>query len=64
MGVDLIFKIAGIAILVAVVNAVLKHIGKEEIATLTTLVGVVLVLMMVLDCLSELFDTVKNLFLL
>ena len=62
MGVELIFKIAAIGILTAVVNQVLKHAGKDEIATLTTLAGVIVVLLMIVNLISELFSTVKNLF--
>ncbi|MBQ8749122.1 MAG: stage III sporulation protein AC [Clostridia bacterium] len=62
MEIELILKIAGIGILIAVVNQVLKHIGKDEIATFTTLAGVIVVLIMVLDMVSNLFDTVKSLF--
>lgn len=64
MGVEIIFKIAAIGIITAVVNQVLKFANKDEIATLTTLAGVVIVLIMVLGMISELFATVKNLFLL
>lgn len=62
MGVDIIFKIAAIGILTAVVNQILKHSGKEEIATLSTLAGLIVVLLMVLNLISTLFDTVKTLF--
>ncbi|MEG1752020.1 MAG: stage III sporulation protein AC [Clostridia bacterium] len=62
MGVDIIFKIAAIGIITAVVNQVLKHSGKEEIATLTTLAGVVIVLIMVLGLIDNLFNTVKTMF--
>jgi len=62
MEIELILKIAGIGILIAVVNQVLKHIGKDEIATFTTLAGVIIVLIMVLDMVSNLFETVKTLF--
>lgn len=64
MGIDIIFKIAAIGILTAVTNQVLKYAGKDEIATLTTLAGVVIVLFMVVNMISELFATVKNLFAL
>ncbi|MDD4211438.1 MAG: stage III sporulation protein AC [Clostridia bacterium] len=64
MGVEIIFKIAAIGILVSVVNQVLKHSGKDELATLTTLAGLVIVLLMVIDLISQLFNTVKNLFFL
>jgi len=62
MDVSIIFKIAAIGILLSVVNQVLKHSNKEEIATLCTLAGVVIVLFMVLNLVSQLFETVKSLF--
>lgn len=62
MGVDIIFKIAGIGILTAIVNQVLKYSGKDEIATLTTLASVIVVLLMIVNLISELFSTVKSLF--
>ncbi|MBR2909490.1 MAG: stage III sporulation protein AC [Clostridia bacterium] len=62
MDIDIIFKIAGIGILTAVVGQILQHQGKSEIATLSTLAGLVMVLIMVLNMVSGLFDTVKNLF--
>lgn len=64
MGVEIIFKIAAIGILVSVVNQILKHAGKEEIATLTTLAGLIIVLLMVIDLISQLFNTIKSLFFL
>lgn len=62
MGVEIIFKIAAIGILTAVVNQILNHNGKNEISTLVTLAGLVIVLVMVLNLVSDLFDTVKTLF--
>ena len=62
MGVDVIFKIAAIGILTAVTNQVLKYSGKDEIATLSTLAGVVVVLFMVINMISDLFTTIKQLF--
>jgi stage III sporulation protein AC len=62
MSVEIIFKIAGIGILTAVVGQVLKQSGKDEIATLTTLAGLVIVLLMVLDLITNLFSTVKTMF--
>ena len=62
MSVDLIFKIAGIGILVSVVHTVLKQAGKEEQGQLATLAGVVIVLMMVIGLINELFTTVKDVF--
>ena len=64
MGIEIIFKIAGIGVLTAVVNQVLKYSGKEEIATLTTLAGLIVVLLMVVELISELFSMVKSLFTL
>ncbi len=64
MDFEIIFKIAGIGILTAVVGQILKNIGKEEMATITTLAGVVVVLIMVVNLISQLLDTVKNLFVL
>ncbi len=64
MGIDILFKIATIGILTAVINQILKYSGKDEIATLTTLAGVIIVLFMVVNMISELFSTVKNLFTL
>ncbi len=62
MGIDVIFKIAGVGIITAVTNQILKHSGKDEIAMLTTLAGVVIVLFMVIDMISKLFDTIRTLF--
>jgi len=62
MNVDLIFKIAAIGILVAVLNQVLARSGRDEQATMVTLTGLVVVLMMVVRQISDLFDLVKNLF--
>ncbi|MCC8122053.1 MAG: stage III sporulation protein AC [Oscillospiraceae bacterium] len=62
MNVDLIFKIAAIGILVAVLNQVLIRAGRDEQATMTTLAALVVVLMMVVQEISNLFDLVKNLF--
>ncbi len=59
---DLIFKIAAIGILVSVLNQVLTRSGREEQATMTTLAGLVVVLMMVVREISALFDLVKDLF--
>lgn len=62
MDVDLIFRIAAIGILVSVLNQVLSRSGREEQATMTTLAGLVVVLMMVVQEIAELFDMVKTLF--
>lgn len=62
MDVDLIFKIAAVGILVAVLNLVLARSGREEQAMMTTLAGLVVVLMMLVRQISDLFDLVKRLF--
>ena len=62
MDVDLIFKIAAIGILVAVLNLLLVQSGREEQAMMTTLAGLVVVLMMLVQQISDLFDLVKTLF--
>lgn len=62
MEVDLIFKIAAIGILVAVLNQVLSRAGRDEQAMMTTLTGLVVVLMMVVQEIAKLFAMVKNLF--
>lgn len=64
MDVDLIFKIAAIGILVAVLNLILVRSGRDEQALLTTLAGLIVVLMMLLQQISDLFDLVKRLFAL
>ena len=62
MDVDLIFKIAAIGILVAVLNQLLARSGREEQAMMTTLAGLVVVLMMMVQQISQLFDLIKSLF--
>ncbi len=62
MEVDLIFKIAAIGIIVAVLNQVLIRAGREEQAMMTTLAGIIVVLMMMITEISNLFDTVKSVF--
>ena len=62
MDVDLVFKIAAVGILVSVLNQVLTRSGREEQATMTTLAGLVVVLMMVVQEISDLFTLVKDLF--
>ncbi len=62
MDVDFIFRIAAIGILVAVLNQVLSRSGRDEQAMMTTLAGLVVVLMMVVQKINELFLLVKGLF--
>ncbi|MBE6781362.1 MAG: stage III sporulation protein AC [Ruminococcaceae bacterium] len=62
MDVDLIFKVAAIGIIVTVLNQVLVRSGREEQAMLTTLTGLVVVLIMVVNMVADLFSTVKSVF--
>lgn len=62
MDVDLIFKIAAIGIIVAVLNQVLIRSGREEQAMLTTLAGLIVVLSLIVVEISDLFRTVKSVF--
>ncbi len=62
MNVDLIFKIAGIGIIVAVLNLLLKRAEREEQAMMTTLAGLIVVLMIIIGEIDNLFETVKNVF--
>lgn len=62
MDIGIILKIAAVGILTAIVNQVLKKADKDEIATLTTLAGLVIVLLMVVDMIAGLFDTLRTLF--
>lgn len=62
MDVDLIFKIAAIGIIVAVLNQLLIRSGREEQAMMTTLAGLIVVLMMVVTEISALFETIKSVF--
>ena len=62
MDVDLVFKIAAIGILVAVLNILLSRAGRDEQALMTTIAGLVVVLVLVIPKISELFALIKQLF--
>ena len=62
MDVSIIFKIAAVGILVAVLNQILKKAEKEEMAMLTSLAGVVVVLLMVIDMIGNLFQSIRTIF--
>ena len=62
MNIDLIFKIAAIGIVVSILNQVLARSGRDEQATMTSLAGLVVVLMLVVQEIADLFDLVKTLF--
>ncbi len=60
--VDLIFQIAGIGIIVAVLNQLLSRSGRDEQALMTTIAGLVIVLFMLVNKIGQLFETVKSVF--
>ncbi|QOX65832.1 stage III sporulation protein AC [Anoxybacterium hadale] len=62
MNVDLIFKIAAIGIIVAVLNQVLIRAGREDQAMMTTLAGIIVVLLLIVQMINDFFITVKTLF--
>ena len=62
MDVDFIFKIAAIGIIVAVFNQLLIRSGREDQALMTTIAGLIVVMMMIIGEISNLFDTVKKMF--
>ena len=62
MDIGLILKIALIGVLTAIVNQILRKFEKDEIATVTTIAGLVIALIMVVDMISQLFSTLKTLF--
>ena len=62
MDIGVILKIALIGVLTAIVNQILRKFEKDEIATVTTIAGLVIALIMVVDMISQLFSTLKTLF--
>lgn len=62
MEIDLVFKIAAVGIIVSILNQVLSRSGREEQATMTTLAGLIVVLMILAQKIAELFNLVKQLF--
>ena len=62
MDIDLIFKIAAIGILIAILNQLLVRAGREDMATMATIAGLFIVLLMVVDLVSNLFDSVRRIF--
>lgn len=63
LDISLILKIAGIGILVIVIDKVLKSAGKDDYAVITNLAGIIIILLMVINLINQLFNTVKTLFL-
>lgn len=64
MTVNVIFKIAAVGILISVLNQILKHSGRDDQAFLTSLAGLILVLMWIIPYIYELFQTIQQLFVL
>lgn len=62
MEIDILFRIAAIGILVTVISQILTRAGREDIATLATLSGLVVVLVMVVNMISELFNSIRTMF--
>ena len=62
MDVDLIFRIAAVGIMVAVLNLLLSRAGRDEQALMTTIAGLIVVLILVVEKISDLFSLIKNLF--
>ncbi len=62
MDIDLIFRIAGVGIIVAVINQLLSRSGREEQAMMVTIAGLVVVLLLLVDKIAELFTTVRAVF--
>ena len=62
MNIDIIFKIAGIGILVTVLNQLLTRWGRDDIAMITTVVGLIVTLLMAVDMVADFFNTIKSAF--
>ncbi len=62
MSIDIVFKIAAIGILITVLNQLLSRWGRDDIAMVTTVAGLIIVLLMAVDMVGEFFTTVKNVF--
>lgn len=62
MEVDLIFKIAGIGIIVAILNILLQRSGRDEQAMMTTIAGLIVVMMLLVSKIAELFETIREVF--
>ncbi|MDR2520285.1 MAG: stage III sporulation protein AC [Eubacteriaceae bacterium] len=62
MNIDIIFKIAGIGILITVVNQILAKNGREDMATMVTIAGIIIVLVIVVDMINDFFSSVRTMF--
>ena len=64
MNVEVIFKIAAIGILITVITQILKKSDRDDVATFVAIAGIIIVLTLVINMITELFDTIKNIFYL
>ena len=62
MGVEILFKIASLGVIAAIITQLLKQSGRDEIATIAAIVGLIIGLLMMLDMIEELFNSVKQVF--
>ncbi len=62
MNIDIIFKIAAVGIIITVICQILKKSDRDDIATIVSLAGLIIVLTVVLDMVAELFDSIRNIF--
>lgn len=63
MDFNILFKIGGLGIVLLILEKVLKSSGKDEIATMVNIAGVVIILLMVINMISKLFESVKTMFM-
>lgn len=62
MNIEILFKIAGIGLLTAIMGQILKQAGRDEIATISTLAGLIIVIIMVVNLFGDLFNSIKTIF--
>lgn len=62
MSIDIVFRIAAIGIIIAILNQVLVRAGRDDIATMVTIAGIVIVLMMIVSIIADLFSSIKSVF--
>ncbi|MBP3481119.1 MAG: stage III sporulation protein AC [Clostridia bacterium] len=62
MNIDIIFKIAGVGLIIAILNIILSKAGRDEYVMLTTLAGIIIVVIMIMDEIKELFSALEKLF--
>ncbi|SFA87812.1 stage III sporulation protein AC [Clostridium frigidicarnis] len=63
MDINILFKIGGLGIILLILEKVLKSSGKDDIATMVNIAGVVIILLMVISMIAKLFDSVKTMFM-